>query len=135
MYIYIYSFPEYYGISNVLYSCTSKFQVNKYEVSKEMASFGSFILLLFYILEPQRREIVSEEDAYKAYQGSVSRGSLMRLCVREKLAILLFKLSSLSLMPLKFQVHSSLVLQLLPLFLGSKHFLYSRPTQVNIILT
>ena len=73
--IYIYSFPEYYGISNVLYSCTSKFQVKKYEVSKEMASFGSFILLLFYILEPQRREIVSEEDAYKAYQGSVSRGS------------------------------------------------------------
>ena len=86
----VYSFPEYYGISKVLYSCTSKFQVNKYEVSKKMASFGSFILLLFYILEPQRREIVSEEDAYKAYQESVSRGSLMRLCVREKLAILLF---------------------------------------------
>lgn len=29
---------------------THKFQVNKYEVSKKMAGFGSFILLLFYIL-------------------------------------------------------------------------------------
>ena len=101
-----------------------------------MAGFGSFILFLFYILEPQRREIVSEEDAYKAYQGSVSRGSLISLCVREKLAIVLsLQLSSLSLTPLMFQVHSSLVLQLFPLFLGSKHFLYNRPTQVNIILT
>ena len=108
---YICSFPEYYGISNALYSCTSKFQVNEYEVSKKMAGFGSFISFLFYILEPQRREIVSEEDAYKAYQGSVSRGSLISLCVREKLAIVLsLQLSSLSLTPLMFQVHSSLVL-------------------------
>ena len=76
-----------------------------------MAGFGSFISFLFYILEPQRREIVSEEDAYKEYQGSVSRGSLISLCVREKLAIVLsLQLSSLSLTPLMFQVHSSLVL-------------------------
>ena len=75
-----------------------------------------------------REEKLSEEDAYKAYQGSVSRGSLISLCVREKLAIVLsLQLSSLSLTPLLFQVHSSLVLQLFPLFLGSKHFFIAGP--------
>lgn len=74
-YVHDSSFSEYSDISNVFYSCTPKFQVNKYEVYKEMAGLeGGDILQLFCTLGTSEKGIVSEKDAYKVYQESVSGG-------------------------------------------------------------